>query len=147
MTDNEMYQQQRLCNERAERLEAYRKRVEALEAALAEARRIIEAERQGWQIALRTLLNEPQHAAIIGNPASAARAEIDEIGSALVKLREARKDGERWAFVRKHADMFRISARGKMKKRYSVHVAFTNYEYDVFPTIDEAMDATMRGTR
>ena len=39
MTDNEMYQQQRLCNERAERLEAYRKRVEALEAELAEARK------------------------------------------------------------------------------------------------------------
>ena len=39
MTDNEMYQQQRLCNERAERLESYRKRVEALETELAEARK------------------------------------------------------------------------------------------------------------
>ena len=39
MTDNEMYQQQRICNERAERLEAYRKRVESLETELAEARK------------------------------------------------------------------------------------------------------------
>lgn len=39
MTDSEMYQQQRLCNERAERLESYRKRVEALEAELDAARK------------------------------------------------------------------------------------------------------------
>ena len=78
-------------------------------------------------------------------------ARIAELTAALAQrdaeLAEARKDGDRWAFVRKHADMFRISARGKQKKRYSVHVAFTNYAYDVFPTIDDAMDATMRGTR
>lgn len=72
---------------------------------------------------------------------------LDRIVALEAELAEARKDRERWAFVRKHADMFRISARGKMKKRYSVHVAFTNYEYDVFPTIDEAIDAAMRDTR
>lgn len=63
---------------------------------LTEARRIIEAERHGWKIALRAILNEPQHAAIIGNPASAARAEIDEIGAALVELAEALAMGDRY---------------------------------------------------
>jgi hypothetical protein len=74
-------------------------RIATLEAALAEVQRTIEAERQGWKIALRTIINEPQHASIIGNPASIARAEIDEIGASLVALAEAREDSARleWA--------------------------------------------------
>lgn len=88
-------------------------------------------------------LSDIEYQSILDNEKRA----VNELGRLRAELAEARKDGERWAFVRKHADGFRISARGKMKKRYSVHVAFTNYEYDVFPTIDEAMDATMRGTK
>jgi len=83
-----------------------------------------------------------------GRMSGGMAAEIEEYLEDLrAELAEARKDGERWAFVRKHADYFHIGVRGKKKKRYAVQVAFTNYEYDVYPTIDEAMDATMRGPR
>ncbi len=71
-------------------------RIVELEAALAEAQYIIKVERQGWKIALRTLIDEPQHASIIGNPASIARAEIDEIGASLVALAEAREHAEQY---------------------------------------------------
>ncbi len=128
-----------------EKNKALSARITTLEAALAEAQRTIEVERQGWKIALRTIINEPQHASIIGNPASITRAEIDEIGASLVALAEAREDSARWAYVRKHARDFRISVRGKKRPRYSVHVSLTNYEYDTYDNIDAAIDAARGG--
>jgi hypothetical protein len=66
------------------------------------------------------------------------RAKVAELEAALA---EAREDAARWAYVRKHARDFRISARGKQRPRYSVHVSFTNYEYDTYDNIDAAIDA------
>jgi len=60
-------------------------------------------------------------------------------------LAEAREDAARWAYVRKHARDFRISVRGKQRPRYSVHVSFTNYEYDTYDNIDAAIDAARKG--
>lgn len=69
------------------------------------------------------------------------RAKVATLEAALA---EAREDGERWAYVRKHARDFRISVRGKQRPRYSVHVMLTNYEYDTYDNIDSAIDATRK---
>jgi hypothetical protein len=100
-------------------------RLHSIEQEIAEARREIEALRiKPWQEQIE--------------------AQAAEISKLRYERDEARKDAARWAFYRTNSKTHEMVHR---RRGYAYKLQFTNYEYDLYDSVDAAIDAAMERAR